>query len=403
MSHLFRPTLRLPNLRRFAVVSFVAAAAVLPLADARPAWAAQDVPNLSARIRGSEEPVAFRNEIDAFLDYHVSRLLGDDPVAVGQAREALSNQVGDQQATISFKNLYADLLVNRLQRAAANEATFNQLNIAIVAERLARLTGSTRLGPLITTLAEDDDAQVALWAAQAAQPIFPELLSAAGSGDTNRLTRAMVESVKRFPGNGPLAEDVYETLSMRITEARPPSRAVLERGASTVVPALHDLMAFRTGLVTPSAPAPHPRAELPALVLIVHPFTWPVQTQEQKTATVVRLRDLMVRLAETAGNMEGDPRREVIEVLTRIGSGFETISGPTVPNGPPQLPELYPAAQQLRRAPPTVAQRQLEEYVAGIVDALASTYPDLPAPQLASQPDAGGPDTQPTQPAAGGN
>jgi hypothetical protein len=346
-------------------------------------------PTLSDRVRSSEDPLALRQEIDTFLDFHVGRLFGEDRAAVSQSRQMLADAVSDP-ASAAFKRLYADLLIDRLNRPIGSAATFNQLNAAIVIERVARATQSLRFGSLITRLAADDDASVAIWAAKAAYSVFPELLASMNDRDRQALVAALAGSVQRFPDNGALAEEVYRTLSMRTIELRPPSQAALQGGAPAIVPAVQDVIAFRVGRYAPNAPAPDPMAELPGLVVLTNNFVWGAQNDAQKMRTAAVLRDLMLQVAITANNLDRDAteRRTLIDIVKRVGSAFEGISGPPQPNGQPVMPEVFSAAQTVRRMGPAANPAAVTSATEGLARALEAAFTGIPAPQLSTRPPA---------------
>jgi hypothetical protein len=379
----------------------MAGSAALPAAsDAstalRPALAAQD-PTLSNRVRTSEDPDALRNEIDTFLEFHVGRLFSEETAAVSQSRQMLADAVSDP-ASAAFRRLYAELLIERLNRRISNAETFNQLNAAIVIEKVVRLTQNQRFGPLITRLAQDDDASVAIWAAKAAYPIFPELLGTLPARDREALVAALAGSVQRFPENGALAEDVYRTLAMRTTELRPPSQQVLVAGAPAIVPAVQDLIAFRVKQYHPNAPAPDPLAELPGLVVLTNNFIWPNQPADQQQRTVAVLRDLMLQLTITANNLpqQDQDRRNLVDIIKRVGSAFEGISGPAQPNGEPVMPEVFTAAQVVRRLGQVPTPASLSAATEGLSRALSTAFAGLPAPQLSTQGPAEEDEEEPT-------
>lgn len=360
-------------------------------------------PTLSQRALQSETPDAFREEIETFLDFHLQRLFGEDPAAAQASREQLGAQVAMGEATTAFKNLYADFLISRLQRRSAGGSSFNQLNAAIVAEKIARATQTSRLAPLVTLLAQDDDAAVAMWGAKAAYPIFADLVRNLPAGDRDRLIAALVGAVKRFPDNGPLAEEVYDTLAMRTTEMRPAPAEVLQRGAPLVTPAVQELIALRVLLYRPNHAPPSPLAEGSGLVFLTNNFVWPSQTPEQRTRSVAVMRDLMLQAAATASGLpqNDEQRLQIIELLKRLGSALSGISGPNQPGGQPVYPEVYRAAQQLYRSTKSPSNAVLSGYVTELQGSLEAAFPGQPAPAL-SKLAATAPATQPaTVPATG--
>lgn len=342
-------------------------------------------PTLSTTLLQSENPSAFSSEIERYLDFHMQRLFGTDVSEVSQAREMLGAPLR-AEASVTFRNLYADYLLSRLQRRLGGAPTFNQLNAAIVAEKVARMAQSSRLAPLLRQVIEDDDAAVALWGLKAAYIVFPTLSRSLPAGERDALISAVVAAARRFPENGPVAEEAFKTLSMRTTESRPPSGETLAQAAPVVTPAMNELIRFRVGQYRPNQPPPIPLAENAALVFLTNIFVWPNQPPEQRSQTVMTLRDLMLQATITANNLpqNSDLRVQVVELLKRIGSAFEGISGPAQRGGQPVHPEVHRAAQQLRQSTSRPSPAVLEQYVADLRTAVEVAFPGLPAPVLSS-------------------
>lgn len=357
-------------------------------------------PALADNVLTSENPSSFSGEIEKYLEYHLQRLFGDDPKAVKQSREQLSAPLRPE-AGATFKNLYADYLITRVQRRLGSAATFNQLNAAIVAERVSRSSQSSRIAPLARQFIEDDDAAVALWGAKSVYPVFPDLVRNLPARERDGLIGALVAAAKRFPQNGPLTEEIFRTLSMRTTELRPPAAEVLVAGAPIVTPAVQDLITFRVSLYRPNQAAPSPLAEGPGLVFLTNNFVWPSQSPQQKMISITAMRNLMLQAAATANGLptNSDERVQVVELLKRLGSAFEGISGPAQPGGPPAHPDVYRTARTLRNSTPRPSPTVLNQYISDVRGAVESAFPGLPAPELsrlgATQP-AQDPTTRPT-------
>ena len=349
-------------------------------------FAAAQPPSLSQRVLESEDPAAFRAEIDAYQEHFLQQLFGEDASAVAESREQLTAPL-KPEASAPFKGLYTDLLATRILRRAPAAPMYNQLNAAIVTERLARLTKEWRLAAVIRLFLEDDDASVALWGAKAATPIFPELITNLPQREREALVASLIGAAKRFPDSGPLAEDVFKALSMRTTEPRPPGSDVLQNGAATVVPAVHELMAFRVGQYRPAESAPSPLAEVPGLVILTNNFVWPRQSPEQKARTMAMLRDLMLQATASANAMptSQEDRVQILELIKRIGSAYEAVTLPAQAGAPSEHPELNRAANKLKNISARSSPAALSQAVQEVQDGLAKAYPDLPPPQLSTR------------------
>lgn len=189
---------------------------------------------------------------------------------------------------------------------------------------------------------------------------------------------------------------------MRTQESRPADVQVLQSGAAAVVPAVQDVIAFRVGQYRPAEPAVSPLAEGPGLVVLTNNFVWPAQGPEQKLRSVAVMRDLMLQAMTTANNMpqSSEERVLVLELIRRIGSAYEAVSGEAQAGGAPQHPELNRAANKLRNISTRSSPAVLLQAVNEVRDAVAKAYPNLPEPQLSTRPPGG---EQPGAPAAAQN
>ena len=96
----------------------------------------------------------------------------------------------------------------------------------------------------------------------------------------------------------------------------------------------------------------------------------------------------MLQATTTANNMvqAADERMPIVELIKRIASAYEAISGEAQAGGEPEHPELNRAANKLRNVSTRSSQAVLTQAVTEVIDALAKSHPSLPAPQLSTRP-----------------
>ena len=364
---------------------------VIMVLSASPARAQSNGPTISAGTRSAADTPAARDEIAKFIDANVAKIATADATAVAAGRDALVAQLSPPGTAVTFQNAYCEVLAGRLLAAldAAGDgdgkAALVRLNVAIVAEKAARYTQSERLGSLVARLIADPAPQVALWGVKAASPLLPKLLDnpmgarAGGEGTVP----AIVAAARRFPDNGPLAEEIYGTLLMRLKDpANAPSTFALDNGVPVVLPAVLEIVARRTGEFAAGGTTPKtPLAEQNAIVFVTHPEVWQRQKEADKRQTVKTLRDLMDATAASAAGLQGGGesgalRGELITMLTRIGSGLETIGTYGSGDGAQRLKRDAALLRRLSRGTPN---SDIKAAVDQVNSAVAAGYPNLPA------------------------
>jgi hypothetical protein len=129
-----------------------------------------------------------------------------------------------------------------------------RLNAAIVVARVADIANNTKLEKAVLALLDKAQPEaLKLWGMRGARPLLPELVKVNGE---KPLITAILETVKQFPDNGPLAEDAYEALNPRNATAK---------AVPTIVDALLDLTAFRIEIYKNGVPGQGGKTLLPDL------------------------------------------------------------------------------------------------------------------------------------------
>ena len=395
MSDRPRPNFR-PIFPRRLPLRLVAAAIAVGLWGAclSPLALGQSNGSIPGAVRDAPDTPDNQRQIGEFVDAQVAKLVGGDPAAVAAGREALIAQLSPPATSAAFKSVYAGLLAGRFETALnaaapvagaapADDArhALARLNMAIVAERAARYTQSEKLGPLVAQLVGDAAPQVALWGVKAASPLLPVLLDNALARGRDPTVPAIVAAAKRFPDNGPLAEEIYGAFLLRILDrGSPPSKASLDNGVPVVLPAVLDVMGLRAGEYSASGKTPaEPLAEQDALVFVTHPAVWERQDATGRRRTVATLRDLMSAAAgsvQSKDQAQGQNRKDLMTLMSRIGSAFQAVARADGGGGGGK--PLDQAAQTLARVNAGTPAEELQRDVADIEKALQGSYPDLP-------------------------
>lgn len=364
------------------VMLVVAATSTAPAHGASIASAVfiQSGETLPANIITSEDAASYREEIDAYLDAWIARLVSGDPQELSSARDALTTVAVRPDANRAFRQVYAEQLGRKLAAALRGKDVTTRLNGAIVTQKVARVAESAGLADLAASLVGDESAAVSLWGIKAVGPVLPGLVQRNPQQGRPVVVDAVVEAVKRFPQNGPLAEEAYQSLTDWITGSNRPPANIVRQGVGLMVPAVHELLALRLGQYTAQGHIPsEPLAEQRALVFISYPLVWPEQNPDQKAQTVRLLRDMMLQATEAARTAQGEARNDVVTLAARIGSAFVAIGNSSGNTAGAQA--LVQAATAVSRQPNRAAQTELTRTVNVLVDAIATAYPNLPPPE----------------------
>ena len=370
-------------------------------------------------VRTSGNAARERPLIDAFVRGQAQALReAQDPAAAAAVRRRLIEQVSGDFST-SFADEYGRALVEQVRPVLAEQGPFVRLNTAIAVREVAARTGTPRLVPLAQALIEDEFTGVSLWGIKSAEALLPESVRQNAAG-REPLIGTIVAAVERNPQAGPIADEAYHALLLRVDDVgqRRPDEFVLERAADQLAQAVQAIMARRTAQYGPPADPlladdperasplpttpPIPLAERQAVILLTDPQVWPKQGAPAQRATLTAFRDLTLRLetavaaANAAANAAEDDsetqeaasqlRKDLTDLLKRLASAFSYVASG---EGGPDVDALRAAADDLANQPPTLPDEVLREKVGALLTAVQAVYPDLPPPpQATGQPPA---------------
>ena len=369
-------------------------------------------------VRTSGNAARDREVIDAFVRGQAQALRdAPDPATAAEVRGRLVEQVGGEFST-SFADEYGRALVEQVRPVLGEQSPFVRLNTAIAVSEIAARTGSPRLVPLAQALIEDEFAGVSLWGIKSAEALLPESVRQNAAG-REPLIGTIVTAVERNPQAGPIADEAYHALLLRVDDVgqRRPGEFVLERAADQLAGAVQAIMARRTAQYGPppdpalaadpdeASPLPTtppiPLAERQAVILLTDPQVWPKQGPQAQRATLTAFRDLSLRL-ETAIAAANDAaqaaedgsetqeaasqlRKDLTDLLKRLASAFSYVASR---DGGPNVDALRAAADDLANQPPTLPDDVLREKVEALLAAVQAVYPDLPPPPEGTAPPA---------------
>jgi hypothetical protein len=176
---------------------------------------------------------AAEGQIKTFIGNQLGKFREVNTDAVPKGREAIIAEAKGGSAAFLAK--YAEVVNVEIIDILKNVKDMRaRLNAAIVVARVAELANNTKLEKAVLALLEKNQPEaLKLWGMRAARPLLPELVKVNGE---KPLIEAVLNTVKQFPENGPLAEDAYDALNPRNATAK---------AVPTIVESLLDLTAFR--------------------------------------------------------------------------------------------------------------------------------------------------------------
>lgn len=364
---------------------------------------AQGLDSLEPRVRSSNNASQFRDQIDRFFDTQLDAF-ADSATSAAQARTRVVEQVSGNP-TSSFEDEFTRSLAQKYQERLGELNAFQRLNLAISVANVAQATENPRLVPVIEKLIADSSPGVALWGVKAARWVLSESMRQSPPG-REPLTPAIQAAVERHRRTGPIADDAYVTLQMRMQQGQL-DNLTLDRAVPQIVPAALEILRMRLGMYGPGNPEmaaegaptplppqapPSPRAEADAFLLVSFPVVWPRQDQQLQLRTIGGLRDAIVVLrdatirANDSVSAEGiepeerevraDLRADVTLVLKNAAQAMQAIVGLSNLGAPGEA--IRAAAADLAGQPTVVQNEILREKVEVLLQAIEAAYPNLP-------------------------
>ncbi len=245
-------------------------AAILLLATAslvaRPTVAAAQ--SLPDDARQAADAGQYRTQIDSILSAQAERFATGDARQASEARRVIDDLLpAGAETSSSYREEVARAVVAALEPVTASSGAgpFGRMNVAIAVSDVADRTGSPRLLSLVEPLLNDGHPGVAIWGIKAARPLLAESIRRQVGNDAG-LPAQIVDAAKRFPRQGELAQQAYETLKEGGGGSFNPDRVLdgptLQRVAPAAAGATIDLMESRVLLFGP--PLPKPETPTPA-------------------------------------------------------------------------------------------------------------------------------------------
>jgi len=304
--------------RRIAAGSLILLVGIV-LGMSQPARGANLPDNVRQAI--SVQPVI--PTIQQYIAKTVTSLAGSDPVAQSKAREDLAGEVmtapGQSPPTAQFLKAYATELNRALLPLVKHEDPRVRLNVAIVAERVARYADNDALLPTVAALLNDANAGTRMWALKAAKFLLPAALSApAGAGDS---FIASIVKVGQESESGAVVQSVYEALAIdkgKLTDA------AWSNVLAAAFPAIHKVLRARIAQYSEGIPN-EPLADTKGTTFLTELNVWPAQTPAQRLETIQLISDLAAVAAQRSEGATNDQRQDIIWLLRRGGKAMQVV------------------------------------------------------------------------------
>jgi hypothetical protein len=189
-----------------SILLLVGAIAFAPAAFAQTA--------LPRAAKEASSMAAYQQQIDAFVEGEVKRLLSDEPEDQKAAREALVGEtmIGPgAPANSTYLATYAASINSNIKPALTASDVRQRLNAAIVVARVAEIARNDALLQSTTTLLNDKEAVVVIWGQKAAGWTLSALLARPNSDGVKQITTAIVAAAKKHT-MAPVAQEAYAAL-----------------------------------------------------------------------------------------------------------------------------------------------------------------------------------------------
>jgi len=226
-----------------------------------PAPAPGPATNATGTLGGIPQAVKTASVIDAAATAQIQQFINGEldkfrAVNTDQVPKARENIVAEARGgSAAYLAKYAEVVNDKAQGILRDVKDMRaKLNAAIVVARVADIANNTKLEKSVLVLLEKGQPEaLKLWGMRAARPLIPELVKVNGE---KPLMQAILDTVKQFPDNGPLAEDAYEALNPRNATAK---------AVPIIVDAVLDLTAFRIEIYKNGVPGQGGKTLLPDL------------------------------------------------------------------------------------------------------------------------------------------
>ena len=291
-----------------------------------------------------------RQAIDLAVSQHVQKLADQNPDAQRQARDAIVAELRlpGGEPTPAFMGAYSESLGNAVMKLPKDTPVRTLLNAAIAVARVAEVTKSTKLEPVVLwLLGENQPEAIKLWGMKAARWITPELAKIKMG---QKLLAAIVATVKAHP-SGAMTAEAYAALKVddpRVTDELlnlVALRASMYQGPEAPEDPNVDYDPFASFLSVqqwPKMAAPQRLKTMQAICHLIvlgarHGDAAPAQTieQEQLQSLVQQMAKALQAIALQLGN----------QPLQNVAAGAGRATAPTMSQA---AKEICPAIKQVK-------------------------------------------------------
>ncbi|MFT3787182.1 MAG: hypothetical protein QM770_13600 [Tepidisphaeraceae bacterium] len=262
-----------------------------------------------------------------YVQKQADALAGKESDKWVDARRALLAPADDPNATPAFQAFYASTVNDKLSAVYSGAMPPGKLNMAIVAEGVARKSKSVALLPLISSLLAEDSPALVSWGLKAASPIVPQIQNNPVASNVQPFMQAIVAAPLKFLGSGEVIEDTYRALTFEMNQGQLP-KPLQERAAPPLIDAVLGVLDNRLDAFKGGVP-PAPRAELEAFRFLRNTWNFPTITKTQKADTLRGLDHLMMAVVQLlqAGGQPLQTERELRMLVNTIAKEALVIGG----------------------------------------------------------------------------
>lgn len=282
---------------------------------------------------------ASRQAIELAISQNIQKLSDQNPSVQRAGREGLINELrlpgGEPSA--AFMAAYAEALGNAVMKLPKDTPVLTLLNAAIAVQRVAEITKSTRLEPVIVWLLSPEQPEaVKLWGMKAARAIMPALAKI----PNNKLLGQIVPTVQAHP-SGAMTAEAYEALLVD-------NKAVIDE--------LLNLVQVRLSLYGQATAPEDPQVDYTPFASMLSVKGWPNFSQPQRVRVMQAICSLLVlgaRHADAAppGTVEKEQLQQMVQGVARalqaIGLQLQHQQLQNVAGAASRAVELTPAVKQI--------------------------------------------------------
>lgn len=238
--------------------------------------------------------------IDSYVDGQVKEMASGDRDKVVAARQALLLPNTPSNKSAAFLSAYSKAVGTRLMTVARGDDAHAKLNAGMVAGRIAEMSGSTDLVPLVVELIGDESMPVSLYGVRAASSLVPRVLGDNTLAANDKLVPAIAKALQTHGDSEALVSEAYQSL-IRVINSPDQAKALPPNTVMTATPRIVDgliqlltlrAQAFGTGNLV------EPLAESPAIVFLAKQSTWAAMNEPTQKRAVKVMLDILIGAAK---------------------------------------------------------------------------------------------------------